>query len=308
MYKDFKKEIILKAWNVINEDTKIKKIYFFHGLISILFLSLLLVYQVIYTYVELFNKKEEALVVILNFFHSSYFIETLIAFGVFILVYIIISPMFEWALVHYLHKKNTNTEASFTQAFGAGLYRFLPLFEYNNIFNQFRFISIINIYLFCLRFIGVAYIYYLSAAFLFLLWIATIINILFSYARFEIILNNKKALASISSSVRIALFNLWTTIRIYFFLFLVNIRVIINFIVFLLFPILIALIVTYISSKIFLIITLGMVIFTFICLIILLWYLWGVLDIFKTAIWYFAYQEWLKNLDDHEEISEEDDN
>jgi len=75
-----KKEIILKAWNIINEDVKIKKIYFLPGIISILFLSLLLVYQVIYTYVELFNKKEEALIVILNFFHSSYFFETIIAF------------------------------------------------------------------------------------------------------------------------------------------------------------------------------------------------------------------------------------
>lgn len=291
-----KKEIILKAWNIINEDVKIKKIYFLPGIISILFLSLLLVYQVIYTYVELFNKKEEALIVILNFFHSSYFFETIIAFWIFILIYIFVSPLFEWALIRYIHKKNNTNESSFSQAFWAWLYRFLPLFEYNNIFNQFRFISIINIYLFCLRFVGVWYITYLSAAFLFLLGISTIINILFSYARFEIVLNNKKALESISSSTRIALFNLSTTIRVYFFLFLVNIRVIINFIVFLLFPILIALIVTYVSSKIFLIITLWLVIFTFIFLIIILWYMSGVLDIFKTAVWYFAYQDGLKNL------------
>jgi uncharacterized membrane protein len=106
MSSSIKKEIILKAWNIINEDSKIKKIYFGPGIISILFLTILLVYQVIYTYVELFNKKEEALVVILNFFHSSYFMETLIGFGVFILLYIFINPLFEGSLIQYIHKKN----------------------------------------------------------------------------------------------------------------------------------------------------------------------------------------------------------
>jgi hypothetical protein len=96
---------------------------------------------------------------------------------------------------------------------------------------------------------------------------------LFSYARFEIVLNDKKALESISESVRIAILNLPTTIRLYFFLFFVNIRVIINFIVFLLFPILIALSVTYISSQVFLIITLVLVGCTFVFLIVVLGYL-----------------------------------
>ena len=296
MSNSIKKEIILKAWNIINEDSKIKKVYFGPGIISILFLTILLVYQVIYTYVELFNKKEEALVVILNFFHSSYFLETLIGFGIFVLLYIFINPLFEGSLIQYIHKKNISWEASFSQSFGNGIYRFLPLFEYNNIFNQFKFISVINIYLFCLRFIGVDYISYLNAAFLFLLGISTVINILFSYARFEIVLNDKKALESISESVRIAILNLPTTIRLYFFLFFVNIRVIINFIVFLLFPILIALSVTYISSQVFLIITLVLVGCTFVFLIVVLGYLWGVMDIFKTAIWYFAYMEWKKTL------------
>jgi Na+-transporting methylmalonyl-CoA/oxaloacetate decarboxylase gamma subunit len=124
---------------------------------------------------------------------------------------------------------------------------------------------------------------------------------LFSYARFEIVLNDKKALESISESVRIAILNLPTTIRLYFFLFFVNIRVIINFIVFLLFPILIALSVTYISSQVFLIITLIFVGCTFVFLIVVLWYLWWVMDIFKTAIWYFAYMEWKKTLSPQEE-------
>lgn len=223
-------------------------------------------------------------------------------------MYVIMMPLFEWALIHYIHKKDTQNEVSFSKAFWNGLYRFLPLFEYDNIFSQFKLISVLNIYLFCLRFIGIDYLMFLNAIFLFLLWVSTVINILFAYSRFEIVLNNKKALESLSESVKIVLLNLSTTIRIYFFLFFVNIRVIINFIVFLLFPIIIALSVTYISSKVFLIITLLMVWCTFVFLIIILWYLWGVMDIFKTAVWYFAYKEGKKSLEQEqkEENSQEE--
>jgi hypothetical protein len=72
------KEIIIKAWDLVNNDTKIKKFYFIPGLISIIFLMIILVYQVIYTYVELFQQQDKALSIILNIFHSGYFTEILI--------------------------------------------------------------------------------------------------------------------------------------------------------------------------------------------------------------------------------------
>jgi hypothetical protein len=59
------------------------------------FLTLILTYQSIYTYVEIFGKKEEALVIILNFFHSSYILEVAIAFIIFIIIYFILTPIFE---------------------------------------------------------------------------------------------------------------------------------------------------------------------------------------------------------------------
>jgi hypothetical protein len=49
-----KEKIIIPAWLIIKNDYKIKKFYLFPGLLSIIFLTILLVYQSIYTYVELF--------------------------------------------------------------------------------------------------------------------------------------------------------------------------------------------------------------------------------------------------------------
>jgi len=266
-----------------------------------MFLMIILVYQVIYTYVELFNQKDKALSIILNIFHSWYITEILIIWGIFLLFYIIIIPIFEWSLIWYISKKDSiETQISLSDSISNGVYRFLPLFEYGNIFSQFKFLSIINIYLFCLRFLGIEYIMFLNYIFAFLLVISTIINILFVYCRFEIVLNNKKALESLSGSAKIAILNITTTARIYFFLFLVNIRVILNFVVFLFFPIVIASAITYITTKIYLLIAVFILSIIFIFLIIVLWYLWGVFEIFKISVRYNAYIEWKKKLDEVE--------
>ncbi len=296
MTQHLKDNIIQKAWDIVQEDSKIKKFYFIPGLISIIFLTLILVYQTIYTYVVFFNQQDKALNIILNVVHSAYIKEVLIWWWIFLVIYMLLTPLCEWTLIWYISKKADNEYVSVTDSFWNWLYKFLPFFEYSNLFSQFKFISIVNMYLFCLRFVWLDYISLVNWIFLFLLFISTIINILFAYSRYEIILNNKKALESIATSVKIAILNFWTTTKLYFFMFLVSLRVIINFIVFLVFPILIVSAITYITSQIFLIITIIIFSLIFLFLIIILWYMWWVLDIFKLSIRYFAYIEWKKKL------------
>lgn len=292
-----RKNIVHKAWTLIQEDFKIKKFYFFPWLISIIFLTIILVYQSVYTYVVLLDKKEAILVILLELFHSKYLIEILITFWIFLFFYLILTPIFEWWLIYYLDKKNNWEDITSSEIIWWWIYKFLPIFEYSNIFSEFKFISVVNIYLFCLRFFWIDYIWKLNYLFIFLLLLSMLINVLTSYAKFEIILNNKKAFESVASSVRIALFSLWTTIRIYFFLFIVNIRIIINFVVFLIFPIIIISALTYITSKFFLAITLVVLSIIFIFLILVLWYLWWVFEIFKTSVRYYAYIEWKKRVE-----------
>lgn len=297
-----KNNIILKAWETISEDSKIKKIYFLPWVISIIFLTIILVYQSIYTYVVLFNQKEKALSIILQFFHSDYFTEAIVGGIIFLVIYIIFVPFYDGLLVWYLNKKEENPgeEIKLSESIGNGLYRFLPMFEYSNIFSQFKFITVINSYLFCLRFIGVQHIKPLSIAFVILLAISVIINLLCAYCKYEIVLNNQKAFESISNSAKITFLNLWLTIKIYFFMFIVNVRVIINFLVFLMFPIIIVSAITYISSKIFLTITVTILSIIFIFFILILGYLWGVMEIFKSATRYYAYREGRKKLEENE--------
>ena len=57
---DTKDDIIFPAWNLIKDDGKVKKMYFLPWILSIIFLSALLVYQTIYTYtiLSLIQKSE----------------------------------------------------------------------------------------------------------------------------------------------------------------------------------------------------------------------------------------------------------
>lgn len=301
MSNNLKEDILGPAWEIVKNDIKIKKFYFLPGLLSIVFLTILLVYQSIYTYVNIFDKKHEAFVIILKFFESDYIFQILISTIIFFVLYVFILPVFEWWLIKYIDNKNKWTAIWISDSIWLGLYKFLPLFEYNNIFSEFKLISILNWFLFSLRFIWFAYIKELLIVFFVLFLFSIVINILFAYTKYEIVLWNKKAFEAIWFSSKIATLNLKNTIKLYFIMFLLNIRVIINFLIFLSFPIIAVSLIWFITSKLFLTITLFVLATIFIILILILWYLTAVLDVFKTAIWYFAYINWKEKLKEIEE-------
>lgn len=304
MTNNFIDNIIIPAWEIVKNDWKIKKFYFLPWLLSIMFLTFLLVYQVVYTYVEVFWKTEEAFVIMLNFFHSDYIVHVSIFAFIFLVIYFILTPIFEWGLIRYIHNKDSLKEYSYSEIFWSWMYRFFPLFEYNNIFSEFKFISILNGYLFSIRFIWIDYINTISIIFLIILFISIIINSLFAYSKYEIVLWNKKTFEAAWSSSKIAILNMWITIKIYFLMFLFNIRVIINFIIFLTFPLAFIAILWLITSTLFQAIALVILSLLFLFFIIILWYLTAVLDVFKAAVWYYAYIHWKKILEKEENFWE----
>ena len=292
-----KDNIIYPAWNIIKNDSKIKNFYIIPWFLSIIFLTILLTYQSIYTYVEIFWKREEALVIILKFFHSDYVLEVIITTIVFLIIYFIFMPIFEWWLIKYIDNKKNGNNISTSEAFWLWLYKFLPMFEYNNLFSEFQFISVLNGYLFSIRFIWIEYIKNINYIFFVILILSFIINILFAYSKYIMLIENKSIITSIWTSSKITILNLPISIKLYFLMFFLNIRVIINSLIFLSFPILIIISIWLITSKIFLTIAIIILTILFIICIIILWYLTAVLEIFKTAIWYYAYIEWKNKLE-----------
>lgn len=288
MEYNFTEHILVPSLQVIRSDTKIKRFYFLPGLLSVIFLSVLLVYQVVYTYVKLLGGTDRLFQALLKIFHSQYMVEIIVTSIIFVLFYVISTPIFEWALIRYI-KDSENGTASRSDSMWFWLVRFWVLFEYNNIFNMFKLTSIFNSFLFSLRFLGLWYIEILSLIFFIAFLLSILLNILISYARYEIVLENKWVFEAISASSQIALLNIKITLRLYFFMFLMNIKVVINFFIFLVFPLLGVFIAGLLSSQIFTTIAFVVLWWIFIFLLIVLWYMAAVLDIFTTAIWYRAY-------------------
>jgi hypothetical protein len=110
------------------------------------------------------------------------------------------------------------------------------------------------------------------------------------------VIENKSVLSSIGISSKMAILNPKITVKLYFMMFVLNLRVFINFIIFLIFPVIIFTSILYITSKIFLLIALAILCILFVGFIIFLAYMATVLEIFKASIWYFAYQESKKKL------------
>lgn len=291
-----REKIIIPAWNIIQNHGKLKRFYFLPWLLSIVFLSVLLVYQSIYSYVVIFGYKEQAFEVILDFFHSNYALEVIITGIILFVIHMLISPICEAAAIKYIESDEKNNSASIWDSLGVWIYRFFPVFEYNNIFSQFKVISILNAYLFLIRFLGPAYISYISYALWVLLLLSIIVNILFSYAKYFIIVENKWVFESVWASSKMAMVNFTTTTKLYFLMFFLNLRVIFNFVIFLSFPLLMVAAVSYITSQVYLTIAIIFLSIIFIVLILILWYLTAVLEIFKTSLWYFAYKMWKEKM------------
>jgi hypothetical protein len=156
--------------------------------------------------------------------------------------------------------------------------------------------SILNWFLFALRFLWIEYISLLWIIFTIAFLFSIVINILTAYARYEIVLENKWVFEAIWVSSQLALLNIKTTIKLYILMFIVNLKVILNFTVFLIFPVISAFIIGFISSQIFITITFIILWGMFLFLIVLLWYMASVLEVFTTSIWYNAYREWKAKL------------
>ncbi|MCH2188464.1 hypothetical protein MK079_01385 [Candidatus Gracilibacteria bacterium] len=297
MAYNFREDVIIPAWNLIKDDSTLKLLCLTPGLLSILFFSILLVYQSVYAYVNIFEKGDEAFIVLLNFFESGYLFEIIIAGILFFIIYVIAIPLFDGGLIQYIAKKDEGQEVSGSDFIGCGFYNFLRVFQYNNLFSEFKFISILNAYLFTLRFVGIEYLSTINILFFIVFIFSTLLNIFLAYAKYEMILTKKDLFPSCSSSAKIALFNFGTTMKLYFLMFLLNVRVMLNFLIFLSFPIAIITVAGIIASQFFQVIAIVILAILFIVCIFFLGYMAAVLDSFKAAIWYFAYKTGKANME-----------
>ena len=90
-----KESIVLSAWELITRFHSLKKLNFIPSLIGMLWLFLILLYQITFTYIVVFKKKDQFFETLANFAHKTYFVEVLIGLALLFILYMLIVPIAE---------------------------------------------------------------------------------------------------------------------------------------------------------------------------------------------------------------------
>ena len=289
--------IVGPAWDLVMHTSFLKKFNFFPSLLSTIYLGCIILYQLAFAYVYIFKLKDQFFALIIQWVHTSYFWQVLIALAIWVILYLFITPVAEWGLISLIAKREEESKNGINTAWGfgygisRGLMNFLPIFELSNALSIFKLLSIITFYIFLLRIFGQGYFVSITIIMTLYLGFAFLINILFAYAKFFIIFENKKAIESLSLSVQMALSNLSITFHLYFTLLFVYIRTFITALIFIIFPFVISGLFTYVTISLLQLISIVILSLLFIVLLIFISHLNSVLEIFVEAIWYNAYKE-----------------
>lgn len=288
-----KEKIVYNAWNIVSQFHSLKKLNFLPSTFGMIWLLLILAYQVTFTLVTSFDKTDDVWNFLKSLPSEPYFIWLIAGIVVIFILYSLLNPVARGGMIHMMHtfrSSDRKTHRSW-QWFFDGLSHFLPIFELQNITAIFAPLTIITFSILLFRIsdpslytvIGVAMgLYFLFAFF---------INMCFSYAPFFVVFENEKSGKALSRSTAMAIGNINITARLYFTNILLYIRILFIGALFLLMPFIISSLLAYftiISVKIFFLIIfliISTVLFIFIV------YLNSVLEIFILAVWYEAYLE-----------------
>lgn len=217
----------------------------------------------------------------------------------FFCIYVLIIPIAEGGLIALIDKVDTkaanviggNRNQSVGYGTVRGLRHFLPVFEANGITSPFKLISIITFTFFLIRLIGSEYTGGIVLSMFVYFLVAMTINIFLAYTRFFIVLQDMKAFDAIIASSRMALEHFGITVRLYITLLIVYLRTLLTVLAFILFPLVLSAILTYItitSLQIIFVAVLGVLVLGF---FVFVSHLSSVLEIFVETLWYRAYIE-----------------
>ncbi len=287
-----REEIVIPAWEVASKNTEIKIFNFFPSLLSTVYLSLILLYQVSWTYINVFSLNDQFFTIVINFVHQSYFTEVIVGFVVFFLAYILITPISQGGIIALIDAEcqgKSDSQKTINFGLGRGFKYFLPVFEANNITALFKLLSILTFTIFLLRLFGVAYIAYIFGAMGMYFLLAMLLNIFLAYTHFFIVLERMSAFDAIVASSTMALENLGITFKLYVTLILVYVRTVLTVLVFILLPFAVSAIFTYITIAGVKLIFFGLVALLILAFLIFVSHLNSVLEIFVETLWYRAY-------------------
>lgn len=97
-----KESIVLNAWELITRYHSLKKLNFLPSFVGMLWLFMILIYQITFTYVYVFHKKDEVLSVLAKFAHTDYFTEVIITMIAIFVLYMVLEPIANGGIIQMI--------------------------------------------------------------------------------------------------------------------------------------------------------------------------------------------------------------
>ena len=310
------KEIILASWRLVNQGSILKRFNFFPSFVTTIYLGIIILYQVAFAYIYIFQVHVDIFEQAMNVINSGYIWEIVFLVVFALITYILTIPIAEaglLALIDRTSRARADTSIPpdphpYSYGLSRGILFFRSIFELNNLMVSFKIISIITMYLLFIRLIGVQYISTISIVFGCYLFFGFIVNILFAYTRFFIVFDGKAPLEAASASIGMTLDHLAETCSLYFTMLFLYIRTILSAAILIIAPFAVSAILTYVTIdylRMIGVVILGIIFFAF---LIFIAHLNSVLEIFTQSIWYHAFRAFKKEKDDkHDNEDEKED-
>lgn len=205
----------------------------------------------------------------------------------------LLPPVFKGTLISRIQK--LSRQESLEGSREVGIRHFFPLFEFSIVTGAFSINTLFTESSFIFRWWGDQLLFLALPVLLFIAMAGLIINFLFTYAEYFIVLEDKGLIRAIMDSSVLVVSNMRKTILVFVLMLLIGARIILNVVLVLLIPMLVVFLTTYFAT-IFLS-TFGLIMIGLVGLIILVIssYLLGLFQIFATAVWVLTFEELLKH-------------
>jgi len=298
------KDRIYEAWQFTQNN---KKIIIWYGFLPAFLTTCVgivyFTYQVLaFKSSPLFDDAEQSflytvLTTIINFIKAnfSYSVPMLIAAIVLLIIYLFIPIILEAGMIEYIARHRHKQRVTIADGVTLGLSNFLPLFEYTLAMGTFSIISITTEAGFVLRNLGPGAFNTLLPIFIIILIVALIVHILFTFAKYFIVIDDEGVMSGIVKSCSLVIRNIQQTFALVILMMIIGIRIIIQIVLLILIPAIVITGLAYfasISLKEYSLIIIAGLSGVF---IIFASYLSAVVHVFSVSVWVYTFLDFTEN-------------
>jgi len=199
------------------------------------------------------------------------------------IAYFIFPPFCQSAIIGIVSAIFNKKEVRANDGIAIGVQHFLKMFELQMLVSVFSFFEFLTVGSLTIRKLGTPAWLFILLGFLF--FVSFILGFLFVYAQNFVVLKNRDLIPAFMGSAKLVVSNFRKTLSMWFLIFLISIRVVINVILIFFIPALVVFLANFFVSTIALSIGIFLAIVVGIIVLGLAAYLGGVLHVFTTTAW-----------------------